>query len=220
MQGTWKEKVGGWNHKDTKRKKQTRKHILKDKVKPLIKKFYYDDKEFEDTIRYETIIEYKADKAVYKNSGFVEYWKIEKLTKVGNQVFGDYLEPIYNRTKMDAYLENGIWYNVYTNEIINGYIEKIAFLYKEEKVFNKPKLINCGYSRNYIMCYNIFIYNKPLGEDWHNQYGFWSTKARKHVQKLVNARDRANTREYINRGDWDKDVKTHALSKSIAWEIY
>ena len=42
MQGTWKENISGY-HKDCRRKKQSRKHTLKDKVKPLIKKFIYKD---------------------------------------------------------------------------------------------------------------------------------------------------------------------------------
>lgn len=35
MQGLWKENLRGWNHKDSKRKKQTRRHSFKDKAKGI-----------------------------------------------------------------------------------------------------------------------------------------------------------------------------------------
>lgn len=35
MQGLWKENLGGWNHKDSKRKKQTRRNSFKDKAKGI-----------------------------------------------------------------------------------------------------------------------------------------------------------------------------------------
>jgi hypothetical protein len=39
MQGQWKNYVSGWNHKDTRRKKQTRKNFLKDKAKAVYRIF-------------------------------------------------------------------------------------------------------------------------------------------------------------------------------------
>jgi hypothetical protein len=39
VQGLWKNDVSGWNHKDTKRKKQTRKNFLKDKAKAVYRIF-------------------------------------------------------------------------------------------------------------------------------------------------------------------------------------
>jgi hypothetical protein len=42
MNGLWKENVGGWNHKDTRRKKQTRNNIFRDKGRALLK--VYDTK--------------------------------------------------------------------------------------------------------------------------------------------------------------------------------
>lgn len=35
MQGLWKEKLGGWDHKGSKRKKQTRRQSFKDKAKGI-----------------------------------------------------------------------------------------------------------------------------------------------------------------------------------------
>ena len=39
MNGLWKETVGGWNRKDSKRKRQTRKHTLRDKGRALLKTY-------------------------------------------------------------------------------------------------------------------------------------------------------------------------------------
>jgi len=121
MQGTWKESISGWR-KDSRRKVHSRKHTLKDKVKPLIKKFYY--------------------------------------------------KRINNET-----------------------------LHKINDV--------------------IFIYNKPLCEDWHNQYGFWGKKSRKWYQTKANRKDRRLIKEYCKFGDFDGSlVKTHCTSKSIAWAVW
>ena len=48
MQGKWKNNVGGWNHKDSKRKKQTRNHLLKDRG------LYLSRKEPEEVVRFES----------------------------------------------------------------------------------------------------------------------------------------------------------------------
>jgi len=37
MQGLWKENVGGWNHKDSRRKKQTRNNTIRDKGRMLLR---------------------------------------------------------------------------------------------------------------------------------------------------------------------------------------
>lgn len=46
MNGLWKENVGGWNHKDTRRKKQTRKNIIRDKGRALLKVYNTKNKMF------------------------------------------------------------------------------------------------------------------------------------------------------------------------------
>lgn len=49
MKGTWKEKIGGWNPKNSKRKRQTRKNTLKDEMRILIKRQGKDRKSFDRT---------------------------------------------------------------------------------------------------------------------------------------------------------------------------
>jgi len=39
MKGAWKNDIGGWNHKDTKRKKQNHNHRLKDNGRLIYHKF-------------------------------------------------------------------------------------------------------------------------------------------------------------------------------------
>jgi len=140
MQGLWKDK---------------RKHVLKDKIKSLHKKFYKN----EDSI---DVLEYKT------------------------------------RTDIVYYSEE------YYND--NKYIAK-AMGNKQclTRVFDREKL---------------FAYGKPLSNNFWHEFGFWSTKARKYAQKKAHRMDRANVRAYIAKGDWDATIKTHATSKSIAWEVY
>ena len=42
---------------------------------------------------------------------------------------------------------------------------------------------------------------------------------RKVAQMIVNRMNRTIIRDYIKRGDWEKEVPTHSYSKSIAWMI-
>ena len=60
MYGLWKETVGGWNHKDSKRKRQCRKHTLRDKGRALLKT--YDS--FRSGIRKENVDIFREEGAV------------------------------------------------------------------------------------------------------------------------------------------------------------
>ena len=59
MQGLWKENISGWNHKDTRRKRCTRKNILKDKGKAVYRRgemsgtFRTSEKDFSEIYRTE-----------------------------------------------------------------------------------------------------------------------------------------------------------------------
>ncbi|MBT5491375.1 hypothetical protein HOK00_03535 [bacterium] len=58
MQGTWKENLSGYNHKDTKRKKQSRKHTVKYKYQGFLKASLRKDKKLSSSIfKIEPIIE-------------------------------------------------------------------------------------------------------------------------------------------------------------------
>ena len=66
---------------------------------------------------------------------------------------------------------------------------------------------------------SAFIYGKPL-ESWKRMTFFNDGKRRKYTQNRANRIDRRNIKAWINKHDISKHLKTHALSKSIAWEIW
>ena len=222
MNGTWKENVSGWDRKGNKRKKQSRKHTLKDKVKPLIRKFHYNE-EYNDTIWIEGDANYiKPEKYIYKKSGFIETWSIEVSRYIGQKVCEDYLLSEYSYNNRVAYQTiDDKWYDEYTNEPIDGIVKKLHFKYKEEVTFDEPVKIYVGtWSRKPSTDETIFIYGKPITDNYTNQYGFWSARRRKWIQTSAHRKDRALLRQYISNSDWNKDVKTHPLSKSISWEVW
>lgn len=73
MQGLWKESIGGWNHKDTKRKKQTRKNTLRDKGKALLN--VYDSHRHGGK---------KVDPNIFREEGLVD---IEVTTKNKSPIY-------------------------------------------------------------------------------------------------------------------------------------
>ena len=68
MTGTWKENISSY-HKDCRRKRQSRKHTLKDKVKPLIKKFRY--KNIDTDFIYTDFIYSDNNLCCYKNTIYI-----------------------------------------------------------------------------------------------------------------------------------------------------
>ena len=87
MNGLWKEAVGGWNHKDSKRKRQSRKHTLKDKGRALLNA--YDSfrrgikKENADIFRQEGA----SDRSCYTTREFL------------------YNKPLYSHTRYSFYCD-------------------------------------------------------------------------------------------------------------------
>lgn len=63
-----------------------------------------------------------------------------------------------------------------------------------------------------------FFYGKIL-PDWKRWTFYNDGKRRKEGQKLVNGLERAAVRNWVAKGDWDKEIKTNHYSKSIAWLI-
>lgn len=61
MNGLWKETVSGWNHKDSKRKRQTRKHTLRDKGRAILNTY--------DSFRSESK---KENANIFREEGIVE----------------------------------------------------------------------------------------------------------------------------------------------------
>jgi len=112
----------------------------------------------------------------------------------------DSVKVLEYKTRTDIVYDSAKYYNVYANV---------------RKQIGQSGMKTLSHDRE-----KLFAYGKPLPEDFWNQYGFWATKARKYAQKYASSMDRQNIRKFITKGDWDAEVKTHALQKSIAWEIY
>jgi hypothetical protein len=225
MNGLWKENLSGYDRKGNKRKKHTRKHTLKDKVKPLIKKFYYKDIDNDVIHNDANRFEYVKPKKTFKQSGWVETWRVrvERIISWRKPSYDSvYLIRNWSENIRTAYNVNGIWYDEYSHEKIDGDIVPLHFLFKEEVEYDEPIEIKKSYGWKPSFENEIFIYGKPLCEDWHNQYGFWSTRRRKYAQTYANRKTRAKAKNWLNKKDWNQEteIKNHSLEKSIAWEIY
>lgn len=225
MQGTWKENISGWNQKDSKRKKQSRKHTLKDKAKTLIKKFKY--KNIKNKVIWdEGGVEFIKDSSCFKQSGWVESWKVEVETYIGKYKFywnSDYFQNRYSYSVRTAYWNNG-WFDDYDNTPISGpgvKVKKLNFLYKEEIKYDTPIEIKPyrGYRSTAATKETVFIYGKPICVDYWNKYRFWSTKRRKYGQQLVNRKERSAIRDWVKKEDWESEIPTNDLTKSIAWLV-
>ena len=210
MNGLWKENLGGWNHKDSKRKKQSRNNTLRDKGRALLK-----IQETKDIgIREEGDVEYIDPKKVYKNNFYIEIWKII-ISKEDEYLFKNTSKIRY------AYLWNNSWYDDYNDEkIISDNIDKLEFIYSTELIFDEEiKIKEPSYYWGAGSITTTFLFDKPLPY-WKQRTFYNDGKRRKYAQKYASSMDRANLKEWVRKEDWDSEIKTHALSKSILWEIW
>ena len=112
------------------------------------------------------------------------------------------------------------WYDEYTGEeIIADEIKKLDILYKEETIFNDPIVERVYKGFGTFDAGEIYIYGKFIPH-WKRMTFYNDGKRRKIAQKRASSMDRQNIRKWISDEDWAAEVKNHALSKSILWEIY
>jgi len=207
MNGRWKENIGGWNHKDSKRKAQTRKNTLRDKARVLI---HSVDKRKNIDIWEESDIEIIEEKVNYKQSDFYEVWSVNT---------GDYYDD--KRSKSFYAIEyNGKWFDYITYDEMDRHIYKLNFIKKEEFELDIPReeYKNYPYWNRANTNSTTFLYGSPI-YDWRILTFYNDGKRRKIAQKMASRKDRQNIRQWINNEDWFSEIKTHYLSKSIAWEI-
>ena len=224
MQGVWKEKINGWN-KDNKRKKQSRKHTLKDKAKILIRKFYHQDID-NDSIRRECRKYFDITKKDIKKSedSFIcrvefKYYLDRNKKKYHRAIY----EPRRYFTRI-CYQLKYKWYDVYTNEEIifdEHHIlfkfEKIHIRYKEPLIVSEDSIsLDRFYYDN-----TVFIYGNPLPNKFYKMYGFYSTTLKKFYKKVSHTRTRRNERVWLYKKDYDMDyeIKKSAIEKSYKWYI-
>ena len=213
MQGIWKENISGYT-KDSKRKKQSRKHTLKDKAKWHIKHTQYSRKgkcESNKTFVEGDILvvpdQIKQHKELYINICLIS-------------VIYDTFDFSYSKIKLVFQYRND-YYDFYTKELITRSTDLLTVLdimyldWDEDlELIDRPGYYGSSTRET------LFLYGRPLPVDYWNMFGFYSTKDRKIAQKKANSMDRQRVREYISKFDWDAEIKTHALSKSILWEIW
>lgn len=227
MHGTWKENIDGYDRKGNRRKRHTSKHTLNDKAMWHIKNETYNRKNSIDTgaARVEGGVIVTQDMVKNKKHLYVDVWTVDVDNYDRNECgvsIGDIIDGCFEGNTKTAFNYRGGWYDIYTQEPIQGCVKELnkidtIYLDWDESL---PDIVEKRGYYGYSTEETIYLYNKPLPVDWHNIFGFWSTKARKYAQKKVNHMDRQRVRDYLAIGDWDEDVKTHSLSKSIAWEIY
>ena len=227
MKGSWKNSVGGWNLKDSKRKTQTRKNQLSDNGTYL----YYHGEEA------------NVSPSVYRNEN--EYitsgpgWMMTPYKFLDLQEYITFCQiQVFSKTYL-AYNWKGAWHDEFTGDRIRTYalkdeeylmggsypkilksFETIKVSWDEDRIKASEEIVQEEYYRKYrwrLIPSVVFMYNRPLLK---REVNFSDGKRRKYAQKKANGMDRGNTRAWINKGDWDSEMKTHALSKSIAWEIW
>lgn len=126
MQGLWKNKLSGYNNKDSRRKRNRRKHFIKDKGAAIVKRIGYGS------------------------------------TKHKN---GTFLSPL---------------------------------VYRDENEGRE------------------FLYNKPF---YWTDIRFDKGRRKAYAKKMIDRQVRASVREWISRGDWDKERRTSDYERSFAWYI-
>lgn len=220
MNGYWKNSIGGWNHKDSKRKKQTRKNYIRDRGKILHKLFIRDSKKRERLVNEDI---YRVENEVTYIRTYGHIWP--EMLKPKNTV--EVWKVLYNDKIYIVWEHYGSYYDDVTNEYIDFKIEfdshnfrKIELLdivgydnsgelEKANKVFNS--LYRCNLTKK------EFFLGKPLLKKDIN----WDDgKRRGYYQKEAHSKDRASLRDWISKGDWDSEIKTHADSKSIDWSVW
>jgi len=227
MNGTWKENIAGWNLKDCKRKKQTRKHTLKDKAKWHIKHsdIGWKAKKGSSRTKIEGAIEYIPDTVKVKKELYVPVFVVDVDNYNYTETLGDDYrvkpEGFFEGNNRTAFRYRNAWYDIYTYEKIEGIIKPLneidtIYLPWDENLQDTE-------DRSYYRASTtetVFLYGKPLPVDFWKIFGFWSTKGRKYAQKKANRADRMAIKTWLGNKDISKEIKTHALSKSIAWEIW
>lgn len=220
MKGLWKNKLGGWNHKDTKRKKQTFNNVLRDKGRAVLNKNRRGDLNRPDVYEYKTVTERTTYWNTYEprnpvKYGYIDYWDINFNIKKND---------FSNRTvTVRAFLWRGKWYDSITNTSVDcdeRTVKKVRYIatypvdWDDELIArrNEPSISEYDEERP-------FLYGKELS-DWKRWTLYGDGKMRTHSKHFANKMDRVRLREWIANEDWDSEIKTHKLSKSVTWMLW
>lgn len=210
MKGTWKQELGGWNHKDSRRKKQTRKNFLRDNGR-----YYTMHAEECNSCRTEGEVEV----------GTIDTFKHGETKNIYKIRINKYMDNYSLRT---AYFTGLLhydprWYDAFTHEYIDmwgrGKFEILGIAWTEYTHYDEPKIVNRGYRYSGRGWYKetLFVAGLPY-YDWDrwNQCKDFNTKW---ATKSVNRANRAKVRTYLEHGDWDAEIKQHPCTKTVAWMV-
>ncbi len=64
MNGLWKEELSGWNHKNSRRKKRTRKHYIRDNRSIILKNYDQEHICNQPLFVYDYYMQYRYDRSV------------------------------------------------------------------------------------------------------------------------------------------------------------
>ena len=231
MNGLWKENVSGWDRKGTHRKKTTRNHTIKDKALVIIRNFSETEdsnvgRKYDTSILGNSVVTehtYTGNKWGYTA---VKYPDVVKTFKVRVH-YKTFMSDVENTITFDAYFNDNKWYTTEKEYIFHKvgamckdfFVEKVRMTGELYLDWTKEKIRNEKVTVSLFPEGTTYFYGKPL-PNWKKWTLYNDGKRRKIAQKHAHSMDRQNIRKWIHDEDWDAEVKTHALSKSIAWEIW
>lgn len=216
MKGTWKENLAGWNHKGDRRKKTSRKHIIKEKFHAYLHKGLFDKGIFNKGID-KTIIEktkvYDTFLVKIKNfsSNFHyayshrQFFEINKNTDNGNSMFklkknisiGEFL---VKKTETGFVSEQNFTYQANDLEFIMFMGSKTEI---ETWEINKNNYFQV--KQEYVM------YNKPLRYViFANGY---DSNRRTFFSKYFRGSERTTVRNWLAKSDFDSELKIAPVCK-------
>ena len=238
MNGLWKEELSGWNHKDQRRKKQTRKNTLRDKSLAILQDSYNNKNKINRITKVEN-----SQTITFTGSRWGRIFPLPKTANIKKISFRIPLKnDEYDVSKgsyvtIKAYYKgfeyNGEWLEVDTNENIRdffniGMLQRInirdIFVSEEtygkkvldwtEEIEKRKKVI----IRDFITTQNEFAYNKPLPK-----YLKWSmfteSSRRKWAHKYTVRQTRASVRNWLAKRDYDAERKIPYGEISYSWIV-
>ncbi len=230
MNGLWKESLCGWNHKDSRRRKQTRKNTIRDKGRAILQDLYHPERNAKNFTRVEN-----AQTITFTGSRWGRLVPLPKRADIKKISFRiPFKGDEYNVDKgsyvtIKAYYKgfeyNGEWLESTTDKNIRDFFElgilqkiNIHKIYESEETFGQ-KILDWTeeiekrekvFTRDFdhYNC-NEFVYDKPL-----YKYLKWSiyteSSRRKFAHRYVMGQTRASVRNWIQKGDWDAE-------RSVPW---
>lgn len=210
MKGTWKENLAGWNHKGDRRKKTSRKHIIKEKFHAYLRKGLFDN------VNEKTIIEktkvYDTFLVKIKNfsSNFHyayshrQFFEINKNTDNGSSMF-----KLKKNISIGEFL---------VKKIETGFVSEKNVIYDAKDLEfimfmgSKTETETWEINKNYFQVKQEYVmYNKPLKfVIFANGY---DSNRRTFFSKYFHGSERTTIRNWLAKSDFDSELKIAPVCK-------